>query len=139
MGKLRNGENASYYTFLLFKQFFLKPHGRLKFGIVCYMANQVFFILLKTSCCFVTPNRLITLVVFGKFLSRIILHHITVLILSQTRPGFYVSAVQVFRKHCGKRRNYSFSHSVCYWFEELAAIFINFKIVDRKLFQLGRV
>ena len=29
------------------------------------------------------------------------------LTLSQTSPGFYVSAVQVFRKHCGKRRNCS--------------------------------
>ena len=29
------------------------------------------------------------------------------LTLSQTNPGFYVSAVQVFRKHCGKRRNCS--------------------------------
>ena len=27
------------------------------------------------------------------------------LTLSQTSPGFYVSAAQVFRKHCGKRRN----------------------------------
>ena len=27
------------------------------------------------------------------------------LTLSQTSPGFYVSAVQVFRKHHGKRRN----------------------------------
>ena len=27
------------------------------------------------------------------------------LTLFQTSPGFYVSAVQVFRKHCGKRRN----------------------------------
>ena len=31
-------------------------------------------------------------------------YHLT---LSQTSPGFYVSAVQVFWKHCGKRRNYS--------------------------------
>ena len=30
------------------------------------------------------------------------------LTLSQTSPGFYVSAVQVFWKHCGKRRNCSF-------------------------------
>ena len=30
-----------------------------------------------------------------------------VLTLSQTSPGFYVSAVQVFRKHCRKRRNCS--------------------------------
>ena len=29
------------------------------------------------------------------------------LTLSQTSPGFYVSEVQVFRKHCGKRRNCS--------------------------------
>ena len=27
------------------------------------------------------------------------------LTLSQTSPGFYVSIVQVFRKHCGKSRN----------------------------------
>ena len=25
----------------------------------------------------------------------------------QTSPGFYASAIQVFRKHCGKRRNCS--------------------------------
>ena len=29
------------------------------------------------------------------------------LTLSQTIPGFYMSAVHVFRKHCGKRRNCS--------------------------------
>ena len=29
------------------------------------------------------------------------------LTLSQTSPGFYVSVVNVFRKHCGKRRNCS--------------------------------
>ena len=29
------------------------------------------------------------------------------LTLSQTSPGFYVSAVQVLRKHCGKRRKCS--------------------------------
>ena len=29
------------------------------------------------------------------------------LTLSQTSPGFHVSAVQVFGKHCGKRRNCS--------------------------------
>ena len=31
--------------------------------------------------------------------------YITWLTLSQTSPGFYVSAVQVFWKHCEKRRN----------------------------------
>ena len=30
-----------------------------------------------------------------------------ILTLSQTSPGFYVSAVQVFWKHCGKRRSCS--------------------------------
>ena len=30
---------------------------------------------------------------------------INFLVLSKTSPGFYLSAVQVFRKHCGKRRN----------------------------------
>ena len=29
------------------------------------------------------------------------------LTLSQTSPGFYVSAVEVLQKHCGKRRNCS--------------------------------
>ena len=31
--------------------------------------------------------------------------------LSQTIPGFYLSAVKIFLKYCGKR-NFSFSHSV---------------------------
>ena len=35
--------------------------------------------------------------------------------------------------------NFSFSHSVFYPFQELSAIFIKFKIVVCKLFQLGRV
>ena len=61
------------------------------------------------------------------------------LTLSQTSPGFYVSAVQVIWKHCGKRRklitsNFSFSHSVFYTFGELSAIFIEFEIVVCKLF-----
>ena len=30
-----------------------------------------------------------------------------ILTLFQTSPGFYVSAVQVFCKHCGKRKNCS--------------------------------
>ena len=37
-------------------------------------------------------------------LSKYIFLYLT---LSQTSPGFYISAVQVFRKHCGKRRNCS--------------------------------
>ena len=33
--------------------------------------------------------------------------YLLILTLSQTSPGFYVSAVEVFWKHCGKRRNCS--------------------------------
>ena len=53
-----------------------------------------------------------------------------VLILSQTSPGFYVSAVQVFWKHYGKRitSNFSFFHSVFYLFGKLSAIFIKFEL-----------
>ena len=35
--------------------------------------------------------------------------------------------------------NLSFSHSVFYPFEELSAIFINFKIVNYRLYQIGMV
>ena len=35
--------------------------------------------------------------------------------------------------------NFSFSHSVCYPFGELAAIFIKYEIVACKLFQFGRI
>ena len=70
---------------------------------------------------------------------------VKVLTLSKTSPGFYVSAVQVFLKHCGKRRNcsltsnFSFSHCVFYPFGELSAIFIRFENVVCKLFEFGRV
>ena len=68
----------------------------------------------------------------------------TELTLSQTSLGFYVSAVQVFRKQCGKSRNCSYRAispfpSVFYRFGELSAIFIKFEIVVCKLFEIGRV
>ena len=61
--------------------------------------------------------------------------------LSQTNFCFNVSAVLVFWKCCGKRRNcnFSFFQSVYYLFGELSAIFIKLKIVICKLFQFGRV
>ena len=65
--------------------------------------------------------------------------------ISQKSPGFYVSVTQVFRKHCGNRRNCSlraiflFSTVFFYHFGDLFAIFINFKIVVCKLSQYGRV
>ena len=64
------------------------------------------------------------------------------LTLSQTSSGFYVSAVQVFWKHCGTKEkllimsNFSFSHSVFYLFRELFAVSIKFKIVNCKLWVL---
>ena len=67
------------------------------------------------------------------------------LTLSQTSPGFYVSAAQISWKHCGKRRNCSlraispFPHSVFYPFEELSAIYLKFKIVVCNFFQFRRV
>ena len=56
------------------------------------------------------------------------------LTLSQTSPGFYVSAVQVFWKHWEKEKllvtsNFSFFLGVFYPFWELSAIFIKFEIV----------
>ena len=56
------------------------------------------------------------------------------LTLSQTSPGFYVSAVRV-----SLTSNFSFSHSVFYLFGELSTIFIKLKIVVCKLFQFGRL
>ena len=68
------------------------------------------------------------------------------LTLTQTRPGFHVSAVQVFWKHCGKKEkllvksNFSFFPQ-CFLpiFIKLSAIFVKFEIVVCKLFQFGRV
>ena len=59
------------------------------------------------------------------------------LTLSQTSPGFYVSAVQVFRKHCGKRRNCSlraispFPTMFSIPFGELSTIFIKIEISSK--------
>ena len=71
-----------------------------------------------------------------------ILMHLT---LSQTSLGFYVSAVQVFKKTLWEMEkllvtsNFSFSNSIFYPFGELSVIFIKFEIVVCKLFQFGRV
>ena len=60
------------------------------------------------------------------------------IIPSQTSPGFYMSAVQVFWKLCEKenslvKSNFSFSHSAFHPFGELSVTFIKFEIVVRKL------
>ena len=67
------------------------------------------------------------------------------LTLSQTSPGFYVSAVQVFffktlweKEKLLIKSNFSFSHTVFYLFGEISAIFFKSKIVGGKLFQFGK-
>ena len=67
------------------------------------------------------------------------------LTLSQTIPGFYVSAARVFFKTLREKEkllvtsNFSFSRSVFYPLGGLPAIFIRFEIVVCKPFQFGRV
>ena len=59
-------------------------------------------------------------------------------------PNKPLSAVQVFRKHCGKKEkllvtsNFSYSHSVFYPLRELFTIFMKIKIVVCKVFRFGR-
>ena len=67
------------------------------------------------------------------------------LTLSQTSPGFYVSAVEVFENTVGigkiacNEQFLLFPRSVFFLFREISAIFIKFEIVVCKLFQFGRV
>ena len=67
------------------------------------------------------------------------------LILSQTSPSFYVSAVQAYWKHCGKRRNCSWRATSRFptvfstLLENFLLFFIIFEIVVCKLFRFGRV
>ena len=69
----------------------------------------------------------------------------TFLTVSQTSPGFYLSAVQVFFETLWEKEkllvmsNFSSSHSVFYPFGELSVIFIKFETVVWKIFQFGRV
>ena len=75
------------------------------------------------------------------------IYNVMLLTFSQKSPGFYMSAVQVFWKRCGKRRiahieeflKFSFSHNVFYPFGELSAILIKFENFVCKHFQFGRV
>ena len=62
------------------------------------------------------------------------------LTLSQTSPGFYVSAAQVYSQmgEVCVTSNFSFSFSVFFPFRELSTISIKFQIVVCKLFQFRR-
>ena len=66
------------------------------------------------------------------------------LTLSQTIPGLRDCSRSLLKTMWEKEKllvtsNFSFSHSVFYPFGKLSAIFINFKIFVRKLFEFGRV
>ena len=89
MGK---GEIPRYEHFLLFPQCFQK---------VCFPGASKGVIVWE----WVKPANLTFLHL--TFLNETLKRHFFTLTLSKTSPGFYVSAVQVFLKHCGKRRNCS--------------------------------
>ena len=102
------GEIACYKQFLLFSLFS-------KAVVCCWFV--------KLSICGVKVNRLqIEDWSKWKVLSE------DILTLSQTSSGFYLSALQVFWKHC-----------VFYPYVELSTIPNKFWIVICKLFQFGRV
>ena len=87
MGK---GEIAGNELFLLFAQ--------------CFLLNQTtvspFVYIFDIISIFAAELEEPKMGISGKGLT----HYLT---LPQTSPGFYLFAVQVFRKHCGKRRNCS--------------------------------
>ena len=65
--------------------FFLSQHGSYERGTIAYLPN----------------NKILDLSRFEIYV------YASDLTFSQTSPGFYVSAVEVFWKHSGKRRNFS--------------------------------
>ena len=119
------GENAGKHDFLLFFQCFLPFQSeKSSFELVLSFGNAFISILSKLFS-FVTE--------FNPF---------------PNSPGFYVSAVEVFRKLkktlLEKEKllvtsSFSFSHIIFYPLEELSSIFIKFEIVVCKLCQFGRV
>ena len=137
--KLRLGYDAPIYAYL---------NQLLVFGIP-FVLGGLFTLLVELD----TIKDYIAVCVFGasvttyvllaqliSFLVQVrILYALYILTLSQTSLGFYVSAVEVFRKHCGKRRNcslsFSLSHSVFYPFAEFSAILIKFEVVVCNFFQ----
>ena len=124
------GENASYQHFLLFQQCFQKVSFSQSWlcGLELntldrtWLMYKMSFALDIFACCKICVS----------------------LTLSQTSPGFYMSAVQVFLKTLWEKEkllimnNFSFSHSVFYPFRQLSAIFIIFEIVVCKLFQFRK-
>ena len=72
--------------------------------------------------------RVIIMASFGIYIQCMLLT------LCQTSPSFYVFAVHIFWKHCGKRSNFSFSHCVFSPFGELSSIFIKSESVVCNLF-----
>ena len=78
-----------------------------------------------------------------KNLPKSIIYNSLHLTLSQTSPGFYLSAIQVFRKYCGKRRNCSqraispFPTVFSTLLENFLLYSSNLKLSSGKLFPVG--
>ena len=131
---VRKGENGGNQHCLLFPCFlpYRKQISTLWVYLCCCLQMLSICFCLKFCCLIKSYNKSMNLF-FGKGLT-----------LSQTSPGFYMSAVQVLKTTWEKEKllvtsNFSCSHSVFYPFGELSAIFIKFKIVVCKLFQFGTV
>ena len=99
----------------VFISFLLKVHAKLTVcSYTClYCRYMQYYILFKS--CFCLQQFLQMYCIGFVYLSTwfmcsctyICISIVIMLSLSQTSPGFYVSTLQVFRKHCGKRRNCS--------------------------------
>ena len=103
-------------------------------SVMYFFENFVIFIIFKIVICKLFQFRRVKSLLFSKQLTP-----------SQRSHGFYVSAVQVFEKHCVKRRNCSqqairpFPSVFLCPLGQLSSIFIKFRIVVCNLFQFGRV
>ena len=83
---------------------------------------------------------MLLLIIYLSAIETLICHREMSLTLSQTSPGFYVSAILVFWKHYVKSRNFSelaispFPAVFSTHLDELSAIFIKSEIVVNKFF-----
>ena len=128
---MRKGEIACYKQFLLFSQ--------------CFPQLYIFHASELLPCVVMGYSFLSKCFQFGKK-SRVLLlgQELKNLNLSQTTLCFYMSAAQVFRKQCEKRRNvhneqFLLFPSVSYHFGKLSMVLIKLKTVLCKHFEFGTV
>ena len=106
------GENAGYQHFLFFPQCLQNAlySGSLKVGTVWERVKEVnlFNWMSNLNNFLSTEKNTRTQKIHKMYYFLFLVKHLdTILSLSQTSPCFYVSAAQVFWKHCGKQRNCS--------------------------------